>query len=230
MNKLVTQVIDAGYADRLLTERQLARILGGSDDSRYGLVKRALRAGALVRIKRGRYVLANRYRTHPVHPFQVAQAIVIGSYVSMETALAFHGWIPEAVFTVVSVTPERKSAEIDHPDFGRFSFHPLAHHKLAFLNGVERHTINNQTVLIAKPLRAVLDIVAHRKLEWEGIGWITNSMRIDLEQLMQVPKKEFSALRQVYKHKVVLDFLGALEKEVTSLKTRTKELVKGSFQ
>jgi predicted transcriptional regulator of viral defense system len=230
MNKLAMQVIDAGYADRVLTERQLARILGGSDDSRYGLVKRALQAGAIVRIKRGRYVLANQYRTHPVHPFRAAQVLMVGSYVSMETALAFHGWIPEAVFTVISVTPGRKSEEIEHPDLGRFSFCPLAHHKLAFLNGVERHTINNQTVLIAKPLRALLDIVAYRKLEWEGIGWITNSMRIDLEQLMQVPKKEFSALRQVYKHKAVLDFWGALKKELTSLKTRTKELAKGSFQ
>ncbi len=230
MNKLAMQIIDAGYADRVLTERQLARILGGSDDSRYGLVKRALQAGALLRIKRGRYVLANRYRTHPVHPFRVAQALVIGSYVSMETALAFHGWIPEAVYSVASVTPGRKSAEINHPDFGRFSFHPLAHHKLAFLNGTQRHTINGQTVLIAKPLRALLDIVAYKKLAREGIGWITSGMRIDLELLLQIPKKEFFALREVYKHKAVLEFLTGLELEITNLKARRKERVKEGSQ
>lgn len=230
MNKLAMQIIDAGYADRVLTERQLARIVGGSDDSRYGLVKRALQAGALVRIKRGQYVLANRYRTHPVHPFRLAQALEVGSYVSMETALAFHGWIPEAVFSVVSVTPGRKSAEMDHPDFGRFSFHPLAHHKLAFLNGVERHTINDQTVLIAKPLRALLDIAAYKKLEWDGMGWITNGMRIDLELLLRIPKKEFSALRQVYRHKAVLEFLGALQQELANLKARHKKLVKEGSQ
>ena len=230
MNKLAMQVIDAGYADRVLTERQLARILGGSDDSRYGLVKRALQAGALVRIKRGRYVLANQYRTHPVHPFRMAQVLMVGSYVSMETALAFHGWIPEAVYSVASVTPGRKSAEIDHPEFGRFSFHPLTHHKLAFLNGVNRHTINDQTMLIAKPLRALLDIAAYKKLEWEGMGWITNGMRIDLELLLQIPKKEFSALRKVYRHKAVLEFLGALEQELTNLKARQKELVKEDTQ
>ena len=105
MNRLIEQVIDAGYADRVLTERQLARILDVSDDSRYALAKRAMQAGALLQIMRGHYVLADKFRKNPVHPYQLAQAMVAGSYISMESALAFHGWIPEAVFTVVSVTP-----------------------------------------------------------------------------------------------------------------------------
>ena len=42
MNRLIEHVIDAGYAERVLTERQMARILGGSDDSRHALVKRAV--------------------------------------------------------------------------------------------------------------------------------------------------------------------------------------------
>src|SRR5690554_4756908 len=109
MNRLIQCVIDANYADQILTEKQLARILGGSDNSRYGLVKRAMQAGDLVKIKRGQYVLADRHRKYPVHPFRLAQALVVGSYVSMESALAFHGWIPEAVFATVSVTPGRKS-------------------------------------------------------------------------------------------------------------------------
>ncbi|CAN0580918.1 unnamed protein product, partial [Ectocarpus sp. 12 AP-2014] len=57
MNRLIQSVIDANYADQILTEKQLARILGGSDNSRYGLVKRAMQAGDLVKIKRGQYVL-----------------------------------------------------------------------------------------------------------------------------------------------------------------------------
>ncbi len=149
MNRLVEQVIEAGYAERVLTERQLARILGGSDDRRYALVKRAMQAGALVRVKRGQYVLAHQYRKQPVHPFHLAQAIVTGSYVSMESALSFHGWIPEAVYTVVSVTPGRKSNALDHPSFGRFSFHPLAVNRLGFLEAVERHVIGDQAILVA---------------------------------------------------------------------------------
>ncbi|RKQ71193.1 hypothetical protein DES40_0506 [Litorimonas taeanensis] len=36
MNALISLITRAGYADRILNERQLARILGGSDDRRYG--------------------------------------------------------------------------------------------------------------------------------------------------------------------------------------------------
>lgn len=222
MNRLIEHVIEAGYAERILSERQLSRILGGSDDSRYALVKRAMQAGALVKIRRGQYVLADKYRKHPVHPYQLAQAIVVGSYISMESALAFHGWIPEAVFTVVSVIPMRKSNELDHPKFGRFSFHPLAVHKLAFLVGVERRTVGNQSMLVAKPLRALLDLVAYKKLTWQGMDWIVNGMRIDVEHLLATPNKDFQDLRAVYKHRAVLVFLAQLERAVTNLKTQRK--------
>ena len=222
MNRLIEHVIDAGYAERVLTERQMARILGGSDDSRYALVKRAVNAGALVKVKRGTYVLADKFRKQPVHPFHLSQALVAGSYVSMESALAYHGWIPEAVFTAQNITPGRKSTALDHPKFGRFSFHPLAVNRLAFLEGVERRTIGNQTMLIAKPLRGLMDLVAYRKLAWQGMNWIVSDLRIDAEHLVDTPKREFMVMRRVYKHKALLAFLTQLEAEVADLKAQRK--------
>ncbi|NNE41881.1 MAG: hypothetical protein HKN14_13295 [Marinicaulis sp.] len=219
MNALLSQVTSAGYADRVLSDQQIGRILGGSDDRRYGQVKRALQSGALIRIKRGLYVLAEQYREHPVHPFALAQVLVAGSYVSMETALAFHGWIPEAVYTTVSVTPGRKSQVIDHPNFGHFIFNPLALHKIGFLAGVHRHVINNQAVLVASPLRALMDLVAFRKQEWEGIAWLEKGMRIDRAHILQIRSKDFSALSGVYKHKAVNVFLSRLERDVRTLKS-----------
>ena len=53
MNRLIEHVIDAGYAERVITDRQLARNLGGIDANRYALGKRAVKAGALVRVNRG---------------------------------------------------------------------------------------------------------------------------------------------------------------------------------
>ncbi|GJL95933.1 MAG: hypothetical protein DHS20C05_23380 [Hyphococcus sp.] len=219
MSGLVSQITSAGYADRVLSDQQIGRILGGSDDRRYGQVKRALQSGALVRIKRGLYVLAEQYREHPLHPFALAQALVSGSYVSMETALAFHGWIPEAVYTTVSVTPGRKSQVIDHPNFGHFEFNPLALHKSGFLAGVQRHVISDQAMLAASPLRALMDLVAFRKQEWEGIAWLDNGMRISQAHLVQIRSKDFSELRDVYKHKAVNEFLSQLEREVRALKS-----------
>jgi predicted transcriptional regulator of viral defense system len=227
MDRLAELIIEGGYAERVLTERQLARIVGGSDESRYALVKRAVKAGALTRIKRGLYVLAGKFRKQPVHPFHLAQALVAGSYVSMESALAYHGWIPETVPATISVSPGRKSAELDHTQFGRFYFRPLAVEKLAFLEDVERITIGNQTMLVAKPLRALMDLAAHRKLAWQGLDWIVSGLRIDAEHLVEVPKREFVAMRRVYKHKAVIAFLMRLDAEVADLKAQRKAVQEG---
>lgn len=223
MNRMTGQIIDAGFADRVLTERQLVRIVGGSDDSRYALVKRGLQSGALVKVRRGRYVLADKFRSQPVHPFNLAQAFVPGSYVSMESALAFHGWIPEAVYSVANVTPGRKSIAISHSLFGRFTFHPLAVHRLGFLTGIERHVINDQPMLVARPLRALLDLIAFRKLDWKGLGWLTEGLRIDAEHLQTIGPDEFQSLRQVYMHKAVRAFLDQLEQAIATTDNQRKE-------
>jgi predicted transcriptional regulator of viral defense system len=220
MNRLIDLVVDAGYAERILSERQMARLIGGSDDSRYSLVKRALRSGELLKIRRGQYVLADKYRKQPVHPFHLAQAIVPGSYVSMESALAYQGWIPEAVYSVTSVTPGRKTESVDHERYGRFTFSPLAVHRLAFLEGVERCEVNQHPVLIAKPLRALLDMVAYRKVHWKGLSWITEGLRIDSDALANAPLEDFAVLRRVYKHKAVLNFIDRLEQDIVLLEAQ----------
>ncbi len=43
---------DVGPRQSIINDRQLARLLGGSDDRRYGLVKRALKTGGLIQLKR----------------------------------------------------------------------------------------------------------------------------------------------------------------------------------
>ena len=43
MSKLADKLVEAGYADHILTERQVASILKGSESRRYGLVNRALK-------------------------------------------------------------------------------------------------------------------------------------------------------------------------------------------
>lgn len=219
MSHLISLLKSEGYADRLLNDRQLARLLGGSDDRRYGQVKRALKSGDLIRVKRGNYVLSDDYREQPVHPYALAQSLVIGSYISMETALAFHGWIPEAVYTTVSVTPGRKSKQVEHESFGRFEFNPLALHRSGFLTGVERHVLSGQPALIASPLRALMDSVAYRKQDWVGLSWIESGLRIERSHLVALRRQDFNTLKSVYKHKQANDFLSQLEDAVLDIKS-----------
>jgi hypothetical protein len=216
MKSLTEMILESGRSNRMLNDMQLRRLSGGSDARRYGLVNRALKAGELHRIKRGLYVLDNKYRDHPLHPFALAQVMEAGSYVSLETALAHHGWIPEAVYTTASILPGRKSKRYEHERFGSFSFHPLAIEKGYFLELVLRQQVDKQTMLIAGPLRALMDLVCLRKMEWQGLDWLLDGMRIDYENLRAVNRAEMVTLGLVYKQKRVKMFLHELARELAN--------------
>ena len=100
------------------------------------------------------------------------------------------GWIPEAVYTTASVTPGRKSSEYEHESFGLFSFQPLATQRGYFLELVERVQSNEQTMFVAKPIRALMDLVCARKVEWQGMAWLTESLRIEYDLFGCCPRLE----------------------------------------
>jgi hypothetical protein len=214
MQTLTENIMEQGLRDRILTERQLERIIGGAVGRRYGLVNRALKAQELIRIRRGLYVLPPKYRTEPPHPFAIAQALEPGSYVSFETALGAHGWIPESVRIVASVVSGRKSSKLEHPVLGSFTFHPLALHKEHFLELIERRQVGTQTALIARPLRALMDLVTFRKVQWQGLTWLTDGMRIDEHMLRKITHTQIQTLSKVYKQKCPNAFLAALAREL----------------
>ncbi|BAZ92650.1 hypothetical protein TspCOW1_24950 [Thiohalobacter sp. COW1] len=214
MQTLTEQLIDSELKNRILNEKQLDRIITGSRQRRYHLVNRAMKAGELLRLRRGSYVLDSRFRDYPVHPFALAQAYVPGSYVSFETALAHHGWIPEAVRVTASVTPGRKSLSYSHSEFGEFTFHPLAIQTGRFLELVDREQRLHQTMLVARPMRAMMDLVCLRKVEWQGLDWLTRGLRIEYELLRGITSAEIRTLEAVYKQKRVRAFLKSLAREL----------------
>jgi hypothetical protein len=220
MSALADQVTQSSLAERIFSEGQLGELLGGSDARRYALVHRALKDGSLIRLKRATYMLGRRTSNDAVHPFVVAQALLPGSYISFETALARHGWIPEAVFTTASVSPGRKTITYDTPTLGRFSFHPLALQEYQFLASVDREKFGKLTAFVAQPLRALIDLVALRKEHWAGLDWLTQGMRIDEDRLRSLRRKDFIALRPVYKHKAANAFLHSLEEAILTTKGR----------
>ena len=211
MQTLTRLLVQQGLAKHILTEDQLARVVQGTAQRRYNLVIRALKSGELQRIKRGLYKLASPYGNEQCHPFVLAQTLVPGSYVSLETALSHHGWIPEAVYTTASITPARKTLTYDHETLGRFTFHPLAIERGYFLELVERQQINGQVMLVAQPMRALMDLVCFKKVEWQGLQWIEQGLRIDREFLLQVSPAELDILESVYKQKRVRQFLQQLQ-------------------
>jgi predicted transcriptional regulator of viral defense system len=214
MQTITEKTIQHGLVDRFIRVEQLSRLVGGSAGRRYGLVNRAIKSGELLRLQRGLYILADRYRTHHAHPFALAQALAPGSYISFETALSYHGWIPEKVFITASVVPGRKSRRYENEITGTYSFYSLATEPGRFLELVNRHHIDGQTMLVAKPCRALMDLVCLRKIAWEGPGWLSEGLRIDPDLLRGITRQDVNTLKQVYKHKRLKSFLSSLCREL----------------
>ena len=212
MQTLTTLLMDQGLQNHILTDAQVTRLIQGSAQRRHSLVNRAIKAGELQRIRRGLYLLPRRYRDYDCHPFALAQMLSPGSYISLETALHYHGWIPEAVYTTASIVPGAKSSDLETASMGRFSFRPLAFTPGYFLELVSREIVNQQAALVARPVRALMDLVCLRKEEWQGLAWFEQSLRIEVETLSAITGDQLRTLKLCYKHKRMQRYLGEMEK------------------
>ena len=110
--------------------------------------------GTVVQLRRGLYSLGARYRAADPHPYEVSNALVTGSYVSLETVLADHGLIPEAVFSTTAVTTGRQGSR--KTPFGLFVYH---HIKTELFWGYESVPIGDGRIaFVATPEKALLDM------------------------------------------------------------------------
>jgi hypothetical protein len=99
-----------------------------------GVLKRALAAGEVLRVARGMYCLRSDFLNFKLDPHVFASLIDGPSYLSFESALAYRGWIPEAVYSFASASLGR-SREFKTP-FGVFSYKRVPQKN--FYAGVER--------------------------------------------------------------------------------------------
>lgn len=124
----------------------------------------------------------------------VAAVLHAPSHISLESALAHHGLIPEAVYQVSSVTVGR-SREFDTP-LGVFSFQRVP--ARAPRAGIEAVAVaRNAWAFIASPLRAIADAVyLNKEITWErnGLGYLTESLRIEEDDLRSL---SFGALDEI---------------------------------
>ncbi len=70
-------------------------------------ISRWVAARRLIQLRRGLYALAPPYAGSPPDPLAVASRLRRPSYVSLQSALSYHGAIPESVPVVTSVTTGR---------------------------------------------------------------------------------------------------------------------------
>ncbi len=151
------------------------------NDKIYNLLKN----GTIISLKKGFYVLGEKYRNKPLNKNIIANALYGPSYVSMDTALSYYGLIPESVSIVQSITTKR-SKEFQTV-FGKFSYSFST--KIYFPVGVSWHTsAEKEAFLMATPEKALCDkIVFSKKLNLRSVkslkDFLFDDLRIEEEQI-----------------------------------------------
>ena len=112
-------------------------------------------AGKIYQLRRGLYSLAPPFQKVNPHPFLVANRMLPASYVSLQSALAYFGMIPEYVPVTISVTT-RRPYHWETP-LGIFNFR---HIQVDFFNGYRLEDFGEgQQAFIASPEKALLDLI-----------------------------------------------------------------------
>ncbi|MCD4669253.1 MAG: hypothetical protein K8S14_02275 [Actinomycetia bacterium] len=123
-------------------------------------ISRWNRAGKIIQLKRGMYLLAEPYRRiEPYDPY-IAAILKKPSYISMEKALEYHNMIPEAVTVYTSITAKRKARFVS--EAGIFDY---SHINKSLFWGYDSVTVNKQTAFIASCEKAILDYFYIKKAD-----------------------------------------------------------------
>jgi predicted transcriptional regulator of viral defense system len=109
--------------------------------------------GYIRKIVRGYYMFSDVSLAEP-GLYEIANRIYAPSYVSFETALSYHGLIPETVFGIVSASTRKTSRFATA--IGRFSYHTVVRRAFSGYSVVEH---NGRHFKIADIEKALVDYV-----------------------------------------------------------------------
>lgn len=133
-----------------------------------------LKKKRIIKYKRGVYSLAES--NIPFSEYVLAAKLYGPSYISFESALSYHGLIPEAVYEVTSACFQVKK-KMFKTEIGNYSYsHSPVDPFLLEVDEVDG-------ALMATPIRALFDIVYRRKIKYSTISDLDLDLRIDLEEL-----------------------------------------------
>lgn len=213
MQNLTEKLLDHKLSDKVITNTVIKAILSGSNSSRYSLVNKAINKNELLVLARGIYVINPEITGVKFSKYFLSNQICPLTYISMETALEYHAWIPEAVTVIESITNTYRYKNYIN-NFGEFHYNPTFISKYDFWLEVSRESTQKHSFLMASPLRALLDLVYVRKIEYLGLDYLINSLRIEKSYIKDIKESTCKRLYRVYKSKRVKNFLSELVKDL----------------
>jgi len=163
------------------------------------------KSGELIRLKKDLYVNSKSVISKEL----IANHLYGTSYISLETALAHYGMIPERVYIIRSMTTKR--AKSFTTPLGNFEYKTVSADYFSI--GIQQEIIENQyAFLIATPTKAICDmIVATPNLRLQSViamqSYLTEDLRIDFDILKTLDKNIVSQCIEVGKKKRELEWL-----------------------
>lgn len=174
--------IIAAYANQPITHQMLLSLL--KDYKRPNdKISDLLKEGELLSLKRGLYVIGPRSRPES---FLIANHMFGPSYVSLDSALSYHGFIPERVYEISSMTT--KSTRKFKTPVGVYTYNNLPIPYYAF--GIISMRLNeDQYAMVASPEKALFDkVVATKGILFRSnkqvMEYLLENLRIDESSLL----------------------------------------------
>jgi len=151
--------------------------------------------GKLLQLRRGCYLFPEEVRTKAPSDYYLSNYLYRPSYVSLQTALAYYGLIPEAIGRIQAVSP-RHGTTWETPA-GTFSYQKIKEERFwgytVHSSGRPEFSEAQSQFYIARPEKALIDLFYFQKGEWteERIREMRfqNIDRIDRDRLDEDAKR-----------------------------------------
>ncbi len=173
----------------------------GQYKSKRDKISHLMKTGEIIRIKKGLYVLNETYRRGKISLEHVSNLIFGPSYVSLEYALSYYGFIPEKVETVTAVTTGR-SRQFQSP-LGVFTYRNITLSQ--FSSGMEVINIEPDIrFMMASPEKALADFIQSQKgvpIQSPEIfeQYLFDDIRLDATLLSKIRLTELKGYSSIYK-------------------------------
>ena len=171
------------YGNVPITSNLLAACYGDLKESKKK-VQALEKAGELIRLRRGRYVVNPELSGKPINVQLCANHIYGPSYVSLHWALRWYGLIPERVFRMTSVTIQ--PSKVFENTLGIFDYYKV--NREYFPIGVRSISDEDISYLMATPEKALCDLILYDSYlpsrSVKGLmRYLEEDIRFDMDEL-----------------------------------------------
>ena len=148
---------------------------------------RLVRDGDIIRLKKGLFVLSPSTSNIELSPYILANHIYGPSYVSMQTALRYYGLIPEAVYSVQSMTTGKTQNYVNSEGYFGYTHVSPEYYRV----GVAIKKEAGATFMIATPEKALCDLMVftpNLNLRFQSSirEYLEDDIRFDMSELRNI--------------------------------------------